>query len=118
MHEDSTQVLFAQAIVMPAYSGEAGHAFQSKPATYSGDSGHPGRSVATRLFMVSLLAVLLFCQWGLFPHRSSFELYGVGIMDQPVKDGVGGGGIADLFMPVLDWELTGDQRGAQPMAIL
>ncbi|MDD2464846.1 MAG: hypothetical protein PHI97_12690, partial [Desulfobulbus sp.] len=40
---------------------------------YSGDSGHPGRSVATRLFMVSLLAVLLFCQWGLLPHRSSFE---------------------------------------------
>ncbi|MGD9950811.1 MAG: tyrosine-type recombinase/integrase [Desulfobulbus sp.] len=45
-----------------------------KSATHSGDSGHPGRSVATRSFIVSQLAVLLFCQWGLFPHRSSFEL--------------------------------------------
>ncbi len=67
--------------------------------------------------MVSLLAVLVFCQWGLFPHRSSFEFHGVGIVDQPVKDGVGCGGIADLFMPVLHRELTGDQRGAQSMAV-
>ena len=111
-------IVFIRTVLMGAYSGEVGHAFQSKPATYSGDSGHPGRSVATRLFMVFLLAVLLYCQRGLFPHRSSFELQSVGIVDQPIKDGVSRGGVADLFMPVLDRQLAGDQCGVQTVAIL
>ena len=40
----------------------------------------------------------------------------MGIMDQPVKDGIGDGGIADLFMPVLHGELTGDNGGGMAMS--
>ena len=32
----------------------------------------------------------------------------MGVMDQPVEDSIGDGGIADLFMPVLYGQSTGD----------
>ena len=32
-------------------------------------------------------------------------------MDQPVKDSIGNGGIADLFVPVFHGKLTGDDGG-------
>jgi|GEM_PF-2979087 len=40
----------------------------------------------------------------------------MGIIDQPVKDGIGDGGIADLFMPVLHGELTGDHGGGMAVS--
>jgi hypothetical protein len=33
----------------------------------------------------------------------------MGVVDQPVEDGVGVGGVADEAMPVGDGDLTGDQ---------
>ena len=39
-------------------------------------------------------------------------------MDKPVKDGIGDGGIADLFMPVLHGELTGDDSGGMAVYFL
>jgi len=42
----------------------------------------------------------------------------MGIMDQPVEDGVGDGRIADLFMPVFDWQLTRDDSGSMTVSFL
>jgi len=36
----------------------------------------------------------------------------MGVMDQSVEDGIGDGGITDLFMPVLHGELTGNDGGS------
>ena len=35
----------------------------------------------------------------------------MGVVDQTVEDGVGDGGIADLLVPVIHRELTGDDGG-------
>ncbi len=45
-----------------------------------------------------------------FPHGSSFQVYFMGIVDQAIEDGVGNGGVSDMFMPVLDRQLTGNDR--------
>ena len=42
----------------------------------------------------------------------------MGVMDQPVEDSIGDGGITDLFMPVLHGELTGDDSGGMAMSFL
>ena len=42
----------------------------------------------------------------------------MGIMDQSVEDSIGDGGIADLFMPVLHRELTGDDGGGMTVSLL
>ena len=42
----------------------------------------------------------------------------MGVMDQPVEDSIGDGGITDLFMPVLHGELTGDDSGGMAMPFL
>jgi hypothetical protein len=46
------------------------------------------------------------CQIGpFFTQRISFQIKLVGVVDEPVQDGVGLGGVADGGMPVLDGEL-------------
>lgn len=35
----------------------------------------------------------------------------MGVVDQTVEDGVGDGGVADLLVPVIHRELTGDDGG-------
>jgi hypothetical protein len=40
----------------------------------------------------------------------------MGVMDKPVEDSIGSGGIADLFMPVRYGKLTGDDGGGVPMS--
>lgn len=42
----------------------------------------------------------------------------MGVMDQPVKDGVGDSRVSDLFVPVIHGELTGDNGGAVAVALL
>ena len=42
----------------------------------------------------------------------------MGVMDKPVEDSIGNGGIADLFMPVRYGKLTGDDGGSVPMSFL
>jgi len=40
----------------------------------------------------------------------------MGVMNQPVEDSISDGGTADLFMPVLHGELTGDDGGGMTMS--
>jgi hypothetical protein len=35
----------------------------------------------------------------------------VGVVQEPIEDGVGQGGLAEVFMPVFDGQLTGDEGG-------
>lgn len=42
----------------------------------------------------------------------------VGMMHELVEERIVGGGIADHLMPVLDGQLTRDERGAPPSALL
>lgn len=43
---------------------------------------------------------------------------GVGIVYQPVEDGVGHGGIADLIVPVFDRQVAGHQGGTKAISVL
>ena len=38
----------------------------------------------------------------------------MGVMDEPIENGVAKGGVSDEIMPVIDRDLTGDQGGAPP----
>lgn len=40
------------------------------------------------------------------------------VVDQPIQDGIGEGGIANEVMPVLDWDLARDQRGPSASAVV
>ncbi len=51
-------------------------------------------------------------------HGSPFELNAVGIMDQTIQDGISGGRISDLLMPMGDGKLGGQDRGSTVVAIL
>jgi hypoxanthine phosphoribosyltransferase len=42
----------------------------------------------------------------------------MGVMDQPIEDRIGDGRIADLFVPVLHGELTGDNGRGMAMSFL
>ena len=55
----------------------------------------------------------------MFAHRfvgSQTDL--MGAMDQPIKDGIGHCGIADVVVPLLDGKLAGDEGGARAHAIV
>ena len=58
-------------------------------------------------------------QWRLhLSHRISFELEFVGVVDEPVEDGVGEGGVAEQVVPLLDGKLAGDQGGTGGVSVL
>ena len=42
----------------------------------------------------------------------------MGVVDQPVEDAVGDGGISDLLVPARDWQLGSENGGASLVAIL
>ena len=42
----------------------------------------------------------------------------VGVVDDPIEDGVGQGGIADEFVPAIDRKLAGDDQRAGVVAVL
>ena len=46
----------------------------------------------------------------LFSHRFSVKFYFVGAMYQSVENSIGKSRVADLFVPVLDGQLTGNER--------
>jgi len=52
-----------------------------------------------------------------FVHRVSIQIYGIGVVNQPIQDGIGQGSVADNFMPVIHRQLTGNQRGVQAVVI-
>ena len=45
-----------------------------------------------------------------FSHRLALELKSVSLVHKPVQDGVGQGVVADLCIPLVERELTGDGR--------
>jgi hypothetical protein len=47
----------------------------------------------------------------------TFQDYAMGIAEQAIQQGIGNGWFLQVFMPVLDWELTGQQNGAAAVAI-
>ena len=53
-----------------------------------------------------------------FPHRISFELNPVSIVDEAIEDGVGESGIAEVIMPEIDRELAGDEGGSDSVSVL
>ena len=59
-----------------------------------------------------LLSYLFRCAAGSGAHGIASKFYPVGVVQQPVADGVGQGGVADVRMPVTDGALTGDDGTA------
>lgn len=53
-----------------------------------------------------------------FPEGPALQGELMGVMHQPITDGVGEGRIADALVPVADGELPGQERGPGPMAIV
>jgi len=53
-----------------------------------------------------------------FSHGVSFEGDRVGIVDEPVEDGIGQGGFSDALVPEVDRILAGDQGGSGLPAVL
>src|SRR5947209_4667659 len=52
----------------------------------------------------------------LLAQTVALELQAMGVVDDPVEDGVGEGGLADQVVPAVDRDLAGDQRGAAAVA--
>ena len=50
-------------------------------------------------------------------HGSSFQLNSMSIVNQPVHNGIGEGGVPDVVMPAIDRELTGDEGGSVPCSV-
>jgi hypothetical protein len=51
------------------------------------------------------------------PHAVAGEREAVGVVHQPVQDGVGQGGVADDVVPLVDGDLAGDDRGAAALSV-
>lgn len=51
------------------------------------------------------------------PHAFAGKGQPVSVMDKAVQDGIGEGRITDGFVPMLDRELAGDDRGAATVAV-
>jgi hypothetical protein len=52
-----------------------------------------------------------------FAHGLPLEGDLIRVMNEKVENGIGQGGMPNGVMPVLNWELTGDNRGAGAVAI-
>ena len=52
-----------------------------------------------------------------FAHRLTFERDAMSVVDEPIEDGVGDGGLADDFVPGIYGQLAGDEGGFKPMAV-
>ena len=82
---------------------------------WEGPVGNPGwRSGSLRGLRSDVAAVL---GAGL-AQRRPVEGDAVGVVDEPVEDGVGEGGLADDLVPGLQRQLAGDDGGAAAVALL
>mgnify|MGYP006883685366 CR=1 FL=1 len=54
----------------------------------------------------------------MFAHRLDFEGDAISVVDEPIEDGIGDGAITEVGMPLIDRQLTGDQRRAAIVAII
>jgi len=53
----------------------------------------------------------------LLAQAFSFQLDAMGVVDEPVQDGVGQGRVADDVVPAVDWHLAGDDQRPGIVAI-
>ncbi len=53
-----------------------------------------------------------------FAHGFSFEDELVSVVDEPVKDGIGQRRIAEVLMPMRQWELASDQGRAKIKTVI
>ena len=51
-------------------------------------------------------------------HAVSLEYEAVCIVDEPIENSVGDGGVGDHLVPVIDWHLAGDDGGTTLMPIV
>jgi hypothetical protein len=56
--------------------------------------------------------------WSLLAQALAAQFDAISVVDDPIEDGVGQGGIADKFVPAIDRKLTGDDQRAGVVAIL
>jgi hypothetical protein len=77
------------------------------------DCDHHYRTVAPESFILLPMVAIGQVYPG-FPHGFSLRCYLVCVMDNPVEDGVGRGGLAYAVMPFGDGELTGDEVALRP----
>ena len=49
-------------------------------------------------------------------HGLTAEIDAMGVVDEPVEDGVGVGGVSDEAVPIGDGNLAGDECGFSPVA--
>ena len=54
----------------------------------------------------------------LFPKALAGQFDAVGVVDEPIEDGVGDGGVADDFIPLADRHLAGDDDRAHLVAVI
>jgi len=52
-----------------------------------------------------------------FSHRSSFQLNAVGVVNQPIQNGIGDGWIPDMVVPVFHGELACDKGRGIAVAV-
>ena len=55
---------------------------------------------------------------GQFSHAVSLQDEAMGVVDEPIQDGVGDGRIGDQFVPVLDGQLAGHDGGRASMPVV
>ncbi len=48
------------------------------------------------------------------PVAFPFDFDDLGVVDEPIEDGGGGGNVADEFIPLLDGAVGGHQGGFEP----
>jgi len=99
------------------FHGDCDQSFRGKAisGSTSNRSGDPG---ARRAGGWTLLGGIGVSQVFVLSHGFSAQSELVGVMHQPIEDGVGEGGIADRGVPLLDGDLAGDDGGAALISIV
>jgi hypothetical protein len=52
-----------------------------------------------------------------YSHGIAFKVDSVSVVNEPVQDSVGNGGITDSFMPFFHWQLTGNESGPGAVSV-
>ena len=104
-----------------AYSGakshpipvESTHRFRLKVPPDSGGKSHLLAGAKRRDFILAWSGYFVY----LFSHGTSFHIDFMGIMDQAVQDGISYCLIIYYFMPLCDWQLSGDYCWPQAISV-
>src|SRR3974390_747429 len=106
--------------VAPTGAGLPNHSSRLLSCAWVPFGGGPvcGRTPKGRSLALIRRTPIAFGFWPGIAHGLAFQLKAVGIVDQPIQDGVGYRGVVNHAVPFLHRELTGDEGGAQPVAII